>query len=389
MQEVLALIKYALASVFLSAQAIFSIFVPHPPAPTTTLPSTVAAAPTIKLFPVAGDKIASTTIAANPKAPLKPAQSLSTPLSRGEAGSAAAPSTSISAQLPPPLPQSVVNEATRAALVNILCTTRGGGYLHPISGSGVIVSSAGIVLTNAHIGQYFLLRDYLVKNNVTCVIRTGSPATPQYTAELLYLPPAWVNANASQIAAQEGTGTGEHDYAFLRITGRTDPTAKLPASFSYLPMTLDDAFQSEPVLLAGYPAGFLEGITIERELYITSAISTVSRLYAFDEVGIPEAISVGSTVISQAGSSGGAIVRMQDGALQAIVATASMGDETHSTASRDLYGITLSHIDNSLKAQGQGGIKKLLTGDLAQKATDFANNIAPAELQQLVNALKK
>lgn len=392
MQEVLALLKYALASVALGAQALLALFVPHPPALSPILPtppsSVATSTTTTKLFPTAANKVASATTTEKTKQGVKPAQKPSDSAGASQPGSAAA-SPQLVPVLPPPLPQSVVNEKARAALVNILCTTRGGGYLHPISGSGVMISGDGVVLTNAHIGQYFLLRDYLVKNNVVCVIRTGSPATPQYTAELLYLPPAWINANATQIAAQEGTGTGQHDYAFLRITGRTDASAKLPGSFPYLAMTLDEASQNEPVLLASYPAGFLDGITIERELYISSAISTVSRLFSFDDIGTPEVISVGSTVVSQAGSSGGAIVRMQDAALQALVATATIGDSTQSTASRDLYGITLSHINKSLQSQGQGGIKTLLTGDLAQKASDFANTIAPGELQQLIKALKK
>ena len=64
----------------------------------------------------------------------------------------------------------------RKALVNIICTVSAGTVLRSISGSGVIISSKGVVLTNAHIGQYFLLSDYPSKGNTFCVIRTGSPA---------------------------------------------------------------------------------------------------------------------------------------------------------------------------------------------------------------------
>ena len=35
-----------------------------------------------------------------------------------------------------------------------------GRLFNPISGSGVIVDSRGVVLTNAHVGQFFLLHDY-------------------------------------------------------------------------------------------------------------------------------------------------------------------------------------------------------------------------------------
>ena len=119
-----------------------------------------------------------------------------------------------------------VNADTRAALVNILCLTGGGGYFKPISGSGVFIDSRGIILTNAHIGQFFLLRDFPVKDNVTCTIRTGSPAQNTYTARLLYLPPVWIDANAKQITSQEAMGTGENDFALLLVTGSTDPNTQ-------------------------------------------------------------------------------------------------------------------------------------------------------------------
>jgi hypothetical protein len=274
----------------------------------------------------------------------------------------------------------------RGSIVNILCTTQSGGYFEPISGSGVIITHSGVVLTNAHVGQYFLLRDYIVPNNVQCVIRTGSPASAMYRAELLYLPPAWIDANASQIAAQEGMGTGENDYAFLRITSPIDVSAALPASFPSLAITLDDPVRDEPVVLAGYPAGFLGGATIESNLYITSAISTIEDIFAFDSNGYADLVSVGGTVVAQAGSSGGAIVRQQDGALQGIVATASEGTVT---STRDLRGITIGHIDRSLASEGMGGIAQLLSGDLSAKALSFQTNTAPAEEQKLINALQK
>src|SRR3989344_252919 len=53
-----------------------------------------------------------------------------------------------------------LNEQVRAAVVNILCITGSGGPLNSISGSGVIIDPRGIILTNAHVAQYFLLKNY-------------------------------------------------------------------------------------------------------------------------------------------------------------------------------------------------------------------------------------
>lgn len=306
--------------------------------------------------------------------------------------------TKSSAQAKPPaqttqpvtlLPQSIINDASRAALVNIFCKTKTGGYLYPISGSGVLITKNGVILTNAHVGQYFLLRDYPVPGNVDCIVRTGSPAQATYQAELLYLPPAWIDANASQIIAQESMGTGQDDYSFLRITSPINTSASLPATFPALPMTTDDPSQQEPVLLASYPAGFLSGITIETNLYISTVLTQVADVFAFDHRGYADLLSLGGSLVAQAGSSGGAVVRQQDGALQGIIATETASSTTTSTSARDLHAITLGHIDRSLQEEGVGGIASLLTGDIQAKANGFANNTAPAERKKLVDFLNK
>lgn len=279
-----------------------------------------------------------------------------------------------------------VNVAARAALVNILCTTKAGGSFNPISGSGVIIDSRGIILTNAHVAQYFLLRDYLVPGNIECVIRIGSPAQPRYHAELLYLPPAWVAANASQITAQQATGTGEHDYAFLRITGTTNPSGTLPATFPRLDMRAALPGLGEPMLLAAYPAGFLSGELISTNLYASSAFTHVTQLLYFNDASSIDLFSIGGTVVTQSGSSGGAAVRTHDASLAGIIVTATVGQ---STATRDLRALTLAYIERSLAQSGKGGITTMLSGDLAAKAADFNTNTAPGLRAQLEAALNK
>lgn len=284
----------------------------------------------------------------------------------------------------PALPPDELNARTRAALVNILCTTRTGGYFEPVSGSGVIIDPRGIVLTNAHVGQYFLLRDFPSPGNVNCIIRTGSPARAAYTAILLYLPPAWVEANASQIAAAQPMGTGENDYSFLLITGTTNPNGTLPASFSYAAPDTSGLSRGQQMLLASYPAGFLGGITIEKDLYPTSAYATIEQIFAFSSADSwVDLFSVPGTTLSQPGSSGGAAVRL-DGTLAGILVTSTVGT---TTADRDLRAVTVDHIDHSLNLQGRGGISGLLSGEIYQKALDFNESTAPALTEKLVQAL--
>lgn len=287
----------------------------------------------------------------------------------------------------PPAPSAdpeEVNTNTRKAIVNILCSTANGGPFRPISGSGVVIDPRGVILTNAHIGQYFLLRDYPAKNSTECIIRTGTPARPAYRATLMYLPPAWIEDNADQIISEQGLGTGENDYAFLRITEPTDPNGTLPFSYPYVAMTGTTPDTGDGILIAGYPAGFLDGITIEKSLYATSAFSAVGQLYSFNKTSSVDVVSVGNTVVTQGGASGGAVVRTHDGKLTGIVATATAGT---TTSSRDLRAITLSHIDRSLRSFGRGGLAEFLSSDPSAAAIDFASTTFQQEKQQLIQVI--
>src|SRR3989338_8847489 len=113
------------------------------------------------------------------------------------------------------LPLETLNESVRKAMVNVLCTTKSGGDLQPLSGSGIIIDPRGVILTNAHVAQYMLLKDYPVEDFITCIARSGSPAMPAYKIELLYLPENWLNENAALIQQENPLATGENDFDLL------------------------------------------------------------------------------------------------------------------------------------------------------------------------------
>ena len=271
----------------------------------------------------------------------------------------------------PPYSFPAINDATRAALVNILCMPRGGGSLQPTSGSGVIIDPRGVILTNAHVAQYVLLSQD-PRIDLSCAVRSGTPATPRWSAEVLYIPPVWVEAHAREIKATHPTGTGEHDYALLLITGSLDGSPVL--SLPYLPFDTREAigFEGDQVLVASYPAEFIGGIAAQLNLYGASSITTIGQLMTFFTKSV-DLISLGGIIGAQSGSSGGAVVNVW-GRLIAIIATTSEGA---TTADRDLRAITLSYISRDLGLQTQFDLPTILGGDVSAQAQDFKLRTLP------------
>ena len=281
---------------------------------------------------------------------------------------------------------SEINTNTREALVNIFCTTKSGGSFKPITGSGIIIDDRGIVLTNAHVAQYFLLKDYLTENFMQCTIRTGSPARSKYKATPIFISPSWVKENANSIIQQTPKGTGEADYALILITGRTDPVKVLPETFSFIPPEYNSGKieVGGGVLLAAYPAGFLGGISIQKDLYISSTVTKIMELFTFGS-GTLDVFSIGGSVVAQQGSSGGAVVN-EEGRLLGIIVTSSVAE---STQDRDLRAIAIGHINRSFVKDTGFDLQTLFSGDIIAEADAFGENIAPELTQLLVDELEK
>jgi len=89
-------------------------------------------------------------------------------------------------------------------------------------------------------------------------------------------------------------------------------------------------------------------------------------------------------VVSQGGSSGGAVVRTYDGKLVGLIATATTGE---TTATRDLRAITISYINRSLASVGKLGLAEFLSVDLKAEVASFASKTFIEEKQKLVDAL--
>ncbi len=281
-----------------------------------------------------------------------------------------------------PLSFDEINTVSRAALVNIFCVPQGGS-LRPISGSGILVNPRGVILTNAHVAQYVLLsQDPRV--NLSCFVRTGSPAAIHFKAHVLYIPSSWVHAHAQDINNPHPTGTGEHDYALLFITGPENGST-LPSSFPYLEPDVREAisFIGDSVLVASYPAE-LAGGSVQSNLFPVSSITQVAKFFTF-EVGTPDVFSVGGVIGAQGGSSGGGVVN----AWRRLVGVLTTTSDAATTAERDLRAISLFYIDTDLRAQTGQGLAEWLAKDPVIATADFSQNKLPALIQSYLDILLK
>ncbi len=277
-----------------------------------------------------------------------------------------------------PLSVESLNEQVRKALVNIYCETT-GGPLGSISGSGIIIDQRGVILTNAHVAQYVLLSTQ-PEIGLSCSIRTGAPAQAVWKAEMLYMPASWVRDHAEDIKKSRPKGTGEDDYALLLIT-KNIHASPLPNSFPFIPIDTREAigFTSDSVLLAGYPAEFSGSGSTRSNLYPSSVVSTVGDLLTFSENSV-DLISLGSVVLAQSGSSGGAAINFW-GRLVGLISTKSEGA---TTADRELRAITLSYINRDMRTETGESLLNLLENDVVSYSAGFMKNHAPQLAKQII-----
>ena len=250
-----------------------------------------------------------------------------------------------------------------------MCYVPAGSSLHSISGSGVIVDPKGIILTNAHVAQYFLLAD----RGVSCTIRAGSPAADSYRAKLIFISPSWINANNALLTEAVPSGTGEHDFALLAIT-KSSTSTPLPSSFRFLPLATTPPRSSTPVVIASYGAQFLDPSQIQSALFPTVVFGSVKSVFTFATNTI-DVLALGGSAAAQEGSSGGGIASAS-GELAGIITTSTISGDT---SSRSLGAITSSYIRADYASETGEALNLLLAESTSTAITDFVSQIPALE----------
>lgn len=271
----------------------------------------------------------------------------------------------------------------RHAVVNIACTFTTDEYIKSTTGTGFIVDRSGVILTNAHVAQYLLLSSTNALGEAECQVKTGEEETPHYRAELLYLSPAWIEANAALITEDVPMGTGERDYALLHIT-KTLNNEPLPAAFPALSFDtelLPQGTQGDAVTAIGFPAP--NSIRPGTELVVTSATTSISELFTFGS-NYADVFSIRGSAVGAGGSSGGPVIN-DAGKVIGMITTRG-NDEVDGPGS--LRAITLSHIHRTIEEETGFSLERNVRGDIALRADVFKRTVAPFLLSLLTNELE-
>lgn len=266
------------------------------------------------------------------------------------------------------------------ATVNLYCRLKSGKKTFSSSGSGVLISDRGVILTNAHVAQYFLLPAEKGKITGWCSVRTGSPAKETYTASVLYLPSVWVEDNAAELKKKVPKGSGKNDFALLYITGVKK--GALSEKFPALPLGFESTEQSAVTIL-GYPTEKLSFDKVRSKLGLVAASSTITNIQSFDRNGLADVIALASSAAGSNGVSGGPVVDEQ-GDVIGIVSTKSVAKD-----SRALRAITLSYINRAIVSQTHLPLNALLSGDLKARVEITKTQLSGELLKIISNGLLK
>lgn len=268
-------------------------------------------------------------------------------------------------------------EAISAATVNLYCRITAGKTIMTMSGSGVFIDTRGVILTNAHVAQFFLLPEDSGRATADCAVRTGTPAVTTYKAAVLYISPQWLFDNVEKMSEDVQRGTGENDFALLYITEAKTGAATEP--FPAVSFTTTDALSvHDEVTVAGYPSENVPLSDVRKGLAQVAATSTITNIRDF-MWNAQDVLTIAASALGAQGVSGGPVVDT-DSTLIGIATAKS---------DRVLRAISLPYIDRSIYRDTGISLRTLLSGNFQLRNAVTQIRIGSNTIETLAQNLRK
>jgi hypothetical protein len=241
---------------------------------------------------------------------------------------------------------------SKQSVINIFCVSTKGNMVSISTGSGVVISEKGIILTNAHVAE-----NYLIPNR-DCVIRQGEIATDKYKASLIYINEDWLKKNASVLFSQSARGTGENDFAFLSINSKTDGT-NLDSNIPHTNINteaLTEQSSGNKILVAGYPAGTLGALSLRKYLNFVADVINITNVFTLGGNNV-DVFETSISKVGQHGSSGGGIFNSSNNLIGLIV---SVNDESGNSK---INALTTTYISRAINTETGKSLQDFINTD--------------------------
>lgn len=241
------------------------------------------------------------------------------------------------------------------SIVNIRCESKNGSKIKVITGSGIIISRTGSILTAAHVAAPVYASEQ--GQNYTCFARIKNPASEQIPIKTIFIHPKWVSLHFHEFD-QSYLESGEYDFAILKINLKSskftnknneEQTSLINKinSLARANLGLNSVKSEDLIKISAYPAGDYQKYGVTTALYrktesnqINSILTTQNYSYGHN------LLETQNSSLEQSGASGGGIFDNQ-GNLIALISNSVPSDT--SLGQKKIRGVLLSYINISIK----------------------------------------
>ncbi len=267
--------------------------------------------------------------------------------------------------------------SVKDVVVNILCLEKTSSYTRLSSGSGVIISPSGIVLTNAHVTYPFLRTSQFDSSTYSCSIRRENIPNYGYNAELVYYPSDWLSKNKEVIKEASPVGTGEDDYALLQITSPLGPTPKA-SNFPYASTQIvaGDLKENTNITVAGYPGSNSGVFEIDTKPGLKVANTKISDFFTFASRSY-DVLQTGVNEVAHRGSSGGGV--FNSNVLYGIVVTTNSNSQ-----GSYINALTLPYIKRDFKSDTDFDFDEYVNSSFGTLKGRF-NSLYKEKIKQIIS----